>query len=886
VDRVEVFKVNYEFVPDNFMETYKMDSVEKADYFDKILEEEMHRQHDGRKKHQNPGGLQNKSSQSTSHPKQKLPSCLQARNDTIAKSSYRKLPTPYINLGFPKMGTSTLHSFFECGGYKSTHFRCSMSMSCAKCTSQSVLHGFPPLKECIDERPSDVFAQLDNGTYFPQLELLDEFVEGYPEATFFLTFRDMEKWYHSISHWPPRKKGPHMDERWQKMNLTGLPAGIGNNVEEFSSWYCGHAERVRSLIDKNPLQTLVEIDIEDHMAGTRMAEMFGVEEQCWGHANVNANIHPELDGDEVGLAMKFHKEKRRDSKQAKQMKGSGLRAGVVHNATSNYSDDGDDYDNNYNEKDEQNGNDGNGLYTDQYEIENERSVWTFRNRSCFIAQKSNITKSQYGQLSTPFINLGMPKMGSSSLHKFFRCGKVQSSHYLCKGNGFDESRTCRQCIVNAIERGDPPLASCGDYDAFMQIDDGSNLPQISHLKEIHEEKPNATFVLTFRPIEDWYRSLSNWPPKKIYASMRDRMQKANIPGFPSGRGKNTDEFAEWFCGHVDNVRNFVAQNPSHTLVEVDITDPTVGDYMAEAFGIKSSCWGHANANPVLKEKLREDEQNERDDIDLVDAEKVDEGESKQMITVQNHNVEMPQSSHHKIELLNHDCFQARNDSIPISLHGKLPKPFINLGFPKMGTSSLHAFFQCGGYTSYHHRCRRVDPYYTCAKCAQESITEGLSPFAKCPDSDAYTQIDDGFSFPQLTLLDEFVEGYPNATFILTFRSMQKWYDSIRNWPPRIRGPHMDDRWREMNILDLPAGMGSNVFEFSDWFCKHVERVRNRLDQHPSHALVEINIDDPENSETISKFFDIDKNCWGHRNVNGMLHVTGSEMNNASDSVHL
>ncbi len=194
VDRVEVFNVNYEFVPDNFMETYKMDSVEKADYFDQImLEEQLRRQSEERKKHRNSEGLQKSNSvPSASHPNQKLPSCLRARNNTVAKSSYGKLPKPYINLSFPKMGTSTLHSFFECGGYQSTHFRCSRSSSCAKCTSQSVLNGFPPLKECIDERPSDVFAQLDNGTYFPQLELLDEFVKGYPDATFFLTFRDIE----------------------------------------------------------------------------------------------------------------------------------------------------------------------------------------------------------------------------------------------------------------------------------------------------------------------------------------------------------------------------------------------------------------------------------------------------------------------------------------------------------------------------------------------------------------------------------------------------------------------------------------------------------------------------------------------------------------------
>jgi hypothetical protein len=45
---------------------------------------------------------------------------------------------------------------------------------------------------------------------------------------------------------------------------------------------------------------------------------------------------------------------------------------------------------------------------------------------------------------SPFINLGMPKMGSTSLHKYFRCGGFKSSHYMC-GN-----KMCAVCMKNAI----------------------------------------------------------------------------------------------------------------------------------------------------------------------------------------------------------------------------------------------------------------------------------------------------------------------------------------------------------------------------------------------------------------------------------------------------
>ena len=158
---------------------------------------------------------------------------------------------------------------------------------------ESVDAGLPPLSQCGE---ADMYAQIDNAVYFPQIELLEEIVEGHPNATFFLTFRSMEKWYHSITHWPPRKNGPHMNQRFRKLNITGLPAGEGRNIEELSDWYCNHVQRVRDIVARNPSHTLVEVDIEDPTIGQRMSDMFGIRKSCWGHSNVNAKIHPEMNG--------------------------------------------------------------------------------------------------------------------------------------------------------------------------------------------------------------------------------------------------------------------------------------------------------------------------------------------------------------------------------------------------------------------------------------------------------------------------------------------------------------------------------------------------------------------------------------------------------------
>lgn len=235
-------------------------------------------------------------------------SCFEARDDTVPEHLYGKLAKPYLNLGFPKTGTSSLHKFFECGGLRSAHYRCNRVDSCARCIRQSVEAGGEPLELCElgGNNKFDVYAQMDDGHYFPQIEVLDDIVAAYPEATLFLTFRNMTKWYNSLKKWPPRKRGPHLNDKLRENNITGFPTGVGKNVSEFSDWFCNHVQRVRRVVNDNPSLTLVEVDIEDSNIAKRMSDMFEIDESCWGHANVNPIANPDLNITEgVEVAKKF-----------------------------------------------------------------------------------------------------------------------------------------------------------------------------------------------------------------------------------------------------------------------------------------------------------------------------------------------------------------------------------------------------------------------------------------------------------------------------------------------------------------------------------------------------------------------------------------------------
>jgi hypothetical protein len=81
-------------------------------------------------------------------------------------------------LGFPKMGTSSIHAFFGCAGYRSMHFRCHPSYACAECLQKQyhnlkrdrrqgvVVENKVDLKSC---GISDVYSQIDRDNYFPQV---------------------------------------------------------------------------------------------------------------------------------------------------------------------------------------------------------------------------------------------------------------------------------------------------------------------------------------------------------------------------------------------------------------------------------------------------------------------------------------------------------------------------------------------------------------------------------------------------------------------------------------------------------------------------------------------------------------------------------------------
>jgi len=192
-------------------------------------------------------------------------------------------------------------------------------------------------------------------------------------------------------------------------------------------------------------------------------------------------------------------------------------------------------------------------------------------------------------LPTPILVVGLPKTGTTSIHAFFKRSGYRSSHFKCI-----DDRFCGLCIKAAARQGKTPLKSCGDYEVWAQMDMENlgmcHFPQIHNLGILHQEAPNATFLLSHRNMTRWVRSVKNWVG--AFRSMAVRLAKCD--GGP--KSKKSQDLIQWHLEHVQRIRDFVKAHPSHALVEIDIEDPNAGEIMAQHFGSASpaSNWWHEN----------------------------------------------------------------------------------------------------------------------------------------------------------------------------------------------------------------------------------------------------------------------------------------------------
>jgi len=211
--------------------------------------------------------------------------------------------------------------------------------------------------------------------------------------------------------------------------------------------------------------------------------------------------------------------------------------------------------------------------------------------------------------SYPVIVVGMPKTGTTSISHFFECINKRTSHQFCGERGRPKEE-CGAVMKTRIEAGLPPFDEIWGYEVYTQLDvtrvKGNFMkwtgvcyyPQIEALKEMHEQYPDATFILSIRNVKDWIKSVYH------HQGMNYRIGFCNITGFPPVDRMYLREamFQKMFLSQIQRVRDFVKKYPSHRLVELDIDANDAGEKMIKTFGGDSNCWMKKNTRKDVQQR--------------------------------------------------------------------------------------------------------------------------------------------------------------------------------------------------------------------------------------------------------------------------------------------
>ena len=124
----------------------------------------------------------------------------------------------------------------------------------------------------------------------------------------------------------------------------------------------------------------------------------------------------------------------------------------------------------------------------------------------------------------------------------------------------------------------------------------------------------------------------------------------------------------------------------------------------------------------------------------------------------------------------------------------------------------------------------------------------------------------GCYFPQISNLNELSNEAPAATFILNRRNMTAWYRSIHNhMGGTMYGEAFDSRLTRCNTTWSPNS--TRMEDMIAWHQAQIEQVRQFVLAHPTHALIEPDIQSPMAGRQMSIAFGIsNSSCWGRANA--------------------
>ena len=116
--------------------------------------------------------------------------------------------------------------------------------------------------------------------------------------------------------------------------------------------------------------------------------------------------------------------------------------------------------------------------------------------------------------------------------------------------------------------------------------------------------------------------------------------------------------------------------------------------------------------------------------------------------------------------------------------------------------------------------------------------------------------------PQNLALNKYHKHYPDATFVLATRNSADWVDTTKSSDFRAA-------LGACNLTECPAECVDDDKQLAEFYEQHTTMVRRWVQEHPSHQLIEINIDAPgAAAKDLAAATGFNASCWGGNSCRG------------------
>ena len=195
-----------------------------------------------------------------------------------------KIPAPVFVLSLPKSGTTSLYSYFNCGGISSSHTYVKNNQGkiirLGQCMQKNFLANRPILDNCGPQ--TKVFTDIGHvgdgksSCFYPSLQAVDAIVRDYPNSTIIVSYRS--GWHESI------QKFNNLRNRWRH-GCDIFPNS--KDPDEWEEFYVQHRRRIRQAVASHPTIRYLEFDLKDPTAGMQLQNFTGISHECWANCKPN-----------------------------------------------------------------------------------------------------------------------------------------------------------------------------------------------------------------------------------------------------------------------------------------------------------------------------------------------------------------------------------------------------------------------------------------------------------------------------------------------------------------------------------------------------------------------------------------------------------------------